>query len=180
MVDCANAILCGRLNGGIAILWNKSLNSSVFHNPDKSIIGIKVTISATEYNSINAYLPYCNSANKDNFLRHLGALEAIYKLLVSPHVILAGDFNAIVESLLVASSGLFSTKRKKSKFKLVPGWNNTLKDAHAAARHAYMKWLNNNSPRCDPSYIDMKETRKAFKYCLKQCKKKKENNYVQT
>ena len=76
--------------------------------------------------------------------------------------------------LLVASSGLLQTKRKKSKFKVVPGWNNTVKDAHAAASRAYMKWLSNNRPRCGPSYIDMKETRKSFKYCLKQCKKNEE------
>ena len=91
---CTDGILCRRPNGGTAILWNKSLNSSVFYNPDKNIIGVKVTISATEYNLINVHLPCCNSANKDSFLRHLGALEATYKLLHSPHVILAGDFNA--------------------------------------------------------------------------------------
>ena len=78
-------------------------------------------------------------------------------------------YQKIVESLLAASLGLLPTKRKKSKFKIVPGWNNTVKDAHAAARRAYMKWLRNNRPRCGPSYIGMKETRKSLQYCLKQC-----------
>ena len=83
-------------------------------------------------------------------------------------------YHEIVQSSLVASLGLLQTSRKKCKFKIVPGWNNKVKDAHAAARRAYMKWLSNNRPRCGPSYIDIKETRKSFKYYLKHLKKNEE------
>ena len=93
-MDCTDGVVSGRPRGSTAILWSKALNASIFYNDDKSIIGLKLSVSATDLCFINAYLPYCCSTNIDKFLLYLGALEAMYKFLNCPNIAILGDFNA--------------------------------------------------------------------------------------
>ena len=94
VIDCADGVINGRPHGGTAILWSKALNASIFYNDDKSIIGLKLSDSVSDYYFINAYLPYCCTTNIDKYLSYLGALEAMYKLLNSSNIVVLGDFNA--------------------------------------------------------------------------------------
>ena len=52
----------------------------------------------------------------------------------------------------------------------IPGWNDLVKDVHAAARDAYLLWKDSGKPRQGVIYDLMKQTRSKFKYALRVCK----------
>ena len=72
----------------------KHLMLLFFYNGDKSIIGLKLSDSVSDYYFINAYLPYTCSTNIDKYLSYLGALQAMYTLLNSSNIVALGDLNA--------------------------------------------------------------------------------------
>ena len=55
----------------------------------------------------------------------------------------------------------------------IPGWNDLVKDVHAAAMggmDAYLLWKHSGKPRQGVVYDLMQQTRSTFKYALRVCK----------
>ena len=57
---------------------------------------------------------------------------------------------------------------------VVPGWNDYVKDKHAAARSAFLQWVYVGKPRVGLEYVLMVRTRSAFKLALRQCRRNEE------
>ena len=53
---------------------------------------------------------------------------------------------------------------------LIHGWNDLLKDVHAAARDAYLLWEHSGKLRQGVIYDLMRQTRSKFKYAITVCK----------
>ena len=49
-----------------------------------------------------------------------------------------------------------SCDSRKQMFKVVPGWNDSVKHAHSSAREAYSMWCHVNKPRNGPYFEIMK------------------------
>ena len=76
---------------------------------------------------------------------------------------------AITDALHSASEPL--SVRKRTGFRAVPGWNEYCKEAHSAAREAYLVWRDNGRCRHGVLFENMKKTRAQFKRTLRICKK---------
>ena len=81
---------------------------------------------------------------------------------------LAKFYTDIIKALI--SSGIDSFGYKKANSKIVPGWNEYLRDLHRHARSAFLLWRDHNSPRLGPIAQLMRNTRAQFKLALRQCK----------
>ena len=57
---------------------------------------------------------------------------------------------------------------------VVPGWNELVADAHAAARNAYVVWRNMGKPRHGAEFDDMRCTRRIFKTAMRRCRAQEE------
>ena len=84
--------------------------------------------------------------------------------------------NNIIESLIIAACNAIPVgdncirKTASSGYSIIPGWNSSVKDAHATARNKYLNWLNIGKPLSGPTYYPMKESRRNSKYALRKCK----------
>ena len=112
----------------------------------------------------------CNDKN------HLLELTDIYRRLVT--------------SVSFASQRHARAKRKKNKYRVIPGWNRRVKSVHKLARDNYLKWLENGRERNTNEFNLMKNSRREFKQALNECimneqaerdisieEKYKQNNY---
>jgi len=75
--DFNDGLVHDRGHGVTAIYWSKNLKASSFSNCDGSIIGLRVFLKNSELCLINVYLPYCSTANTDEFLAYLGKLRQL-------------------------------------------------------------------------------------------------------
>jgi len=57
---------------------------------------------------------------------------------------------------------------------VISGWNDVVKDKHAAARAAFLDWVAAGRPRNGPLFLSMSQTTAAFKLALRYCKKNEE------
>ena len=57
------------------------------------------------------------------------------------------------------------------KFKVIPGWNDYVKESYAISRDALKWWISNNRPRDGLIYHNMRTTRAQFKYAFNVTKK---------
>ena len=71
---------------------------------------------------------------------------------------------------LLESSVEFTRKRRKKKFKAIPGWNDRCRALHRAARDAFLEWKRSGSYKYGLKFQRMKESRANFKVALDQCK----------
>ena len=55
-------------------------------------------------------------------------------------------------------------------FKIIPGWNEEVKDIHCIARQKFLIWRDNGRPLTGPLLEDMKYSRSLFKIALRICK----------
>ena len=103
--------------GGVAIIWNKSINATTVTLPGNSdrICGVTLHLSKTTdqsntmltINIFNVYFPSCNH-NRDDFMLCLLNLEEAINSLPSQDIpiLIAGDFNAHLGTLAgVCASG---------------------------------------------------------------------------
>ena len=58
----------------------------------------------------------------------------------------------------------------KENFKIIPGWNEYLKELHALARQYFLQWLQKGKPLNGVHLINMKQSRSQFKSALDKCK----------
>ena len=59
---------------------------------------------------------------------------------------------------------------KSKTFKIIPGWNDEVKDIHAVARQKFLIWRDNGRPLTGPLLEDMKSARSLFRQALRNCK----------
>ena len=78
-------------------------------------------------------------------------------------------YDSIIDVLSECSKKLENDKHISKKCG-IPGWNDLVKDVHAAARDAYLLWKHSGKPRQGVIYDLMKQTRSKFKYALRVCK----------
>ena len=86
-------------------------------------------------------------------------------------------YKNLIEAFMCASS--FAQKKSVKKFQPIPGWNDFCRDKFKIARESFLKWVVEGKPREGPSYNEMNETRKSFRYSLKYCKYNEEQIKIQ-
>ena len=74
-----------------------------------------------------------------------------------------------LKSVLLESTETFSVSRNVG-FKVIPGWNDEVKELHAVAREKFLLWKKQGRPLSSRLCEDMKYSRTLFKSALNQCK----------
>lgn len=85
-------------------------------------------------------------------------------------------YNDICHALLrCGDCCIGKSKSRQSDIKIIPGWNDQVKDLHSEARDAYILWRDLGKPRSGPACQLMRRTRLVFKYALRHCKRQEES-----
>ena len=79
-------------------------------------------------------------------------------------------YKTIVTSVSNGSRQFARQKRKKNKFKVIPGWNRRVKFLHKRARENYLRWLERDRQRGTHEFVCMSDSKREFKKALNQCK----------
>ena len=81
------------------------------------------------------------------------------------------DINCFYESILsvlkLSASHSIPTSVTSTRYNIVPGWNEYVKQHHSLAKDAQWWWKLNNRPRHGHLYDNMRVTRAHFKYALR-------------
>ena len=83
-------------------------------------------------------------------------------------------YTSIINSLKSAESECIPSTPGAPSSHIVPGWNDYVKEYHAAARNAFWWWNLNKRPRHGIIYHNMRTTRTQFKYALRCAKRAEE------
>ncbi|ELU09064.1 hypothetical protein CAPTEDRAFT_218181 [Capitella teleta] len=97
----------------------------------------------------------CSDAQCDN-ISHREALSKLYR--------------DITNAMLTSSAASIPTKRQQ-RHKPVPGWNEFVKEHHAAARLSFTLWVSAGKPRQGSLHEQMSRDRARFKFALRRCKR---------
>lgn len=81
---------------------------------------------------------------------------------------LSDFYSNIINALVNTGTEIFNLIRRNTK--IVPGWNDVVKELHQQARGAFLWWRENGSPREGPIALLMRRARSHFKLALKQCR----------
>ena len=76
----------------------------------------------------------------------------------------------LMKEVLLESTANFKHNGNR-KYKIIPGWNEYVKNVHAIARNHFLLWKENGKPLEGEYLEDMKESRAAFRSALDYCKK---------
>ena len=99
-----------------------------------------------------------------NHCRHVGCRDkGHWSEIVS-------TYNNIVKAISLGCQSFKKSRKKKNKFKIIPGWNRRVKDLHRSARFYYLEWISHGKRRDTMEHINMKNSRSAFKQALNLCK----------
>ena len=79
-------------------------------------------------------------------------------------------YDKITSSIEAGSLQFRKEKRKRNKYKGIPGWNRNVKEFHKIAREHYLKWLDSGRCRDTVEFSHMTESRGVFKKALNDCK----------
>ena len=66
---------------------------------------------------------------------------------------------------------LAGRSNRTNNAKFIRGWNESVKLKHGVARHAFLLWKSCGSPKEGRIAMQMRQTRLAFKYALRKCKR---------
>ena len=80
---------------------------------------------------------------------------------------LATFYRNIIDALLSSGSYIFEYTRNNNR--VIPGWNDYVKELHQQARNSFLLWRENGSPRNGPLALLMRRTRAHFKRALRIC-----------
>ena len=95
-MDTQNGLIVGRPYGGVAIMWRKSLGSSVksVTYGDSRLLGLEVMSYNEKLLLINVYLPCSSAENQDDFIFYLSKIDSIISSADTSYCMVMGDFNA--------------------------------------------------------------------------------------
>ena len=93
-------LLVGRPYGGIGIMWRKNISHAcnIVNLNDVRLLGINVDTIEGKIFLLNVYLPYQSSDNYEEYCNYLGKIASIIEEKDSSKIVIAGDFNAAVNS----------------------------------------------------------------------------------
>ena len=83
-------------------------------------------------------------------------------------------YDSIVSLIQIATSKCIPCSTNGSKFKVIPGWNDYVKESYAISRDALKYWISNNRPRHGLIYHNMRTSHAQFKYALRIAKRNEE------
>ena len=127
--------------------WNK-ISDKDKHDIQLKMDNLLNTLDLLDDEVFNCKVVRCN--NK----KHKARLDEIFRLMKEILLKSTENFRFIVER----------------NFKIIPGWNDYLKDIHANARHHFLLWVKKGRP-LEGIYLDnMKYTRSLFKNSLDRCR----------
>ncbi len=119
-----------------------------------------ITQYTTETENTLAAIPFdhnlalCDSLTCED-VSHIAAIDRLYA--------------NIIEALIDASRN-FQRRGKTISQDTIAGWNSTVREHHAQARDAFLRWRACGSLSDTTEYEDMCRTRSIFKRVLRQCK----------
>ena len=87
----------------------------------------------------------------------------------SCHKEVVSDLLVVIKKILLKSTEEFRFINDR-KFRIIPGWNEYVKDFHTTARKHFILWKDNGRPKSGKIYEDMKVSRSDFKTALSTCK----------
>ena len=116
------------------------------------LISLFVTESGLEI--YNRVLNECNSACTES--EHQNIIAFLCDLIVT--------------AMIDAANLSIPHKARFARQYIRPGWNDTVKDAHVHARHAFLIWKTCGSPVEGIEADNMRSTRASFKYAFRACK----------
>ena len=73
-------------------------------------------------------------------------------------------------SIHIAAENVSKIKRRRNKFKVIPGWNRNVKSLHHIARTNFCNWIRCGRIRDSDEFRKMNDSRKNFKQALNNCK----------
>ena len=76
-------------------------------------------------------------------------------------------YSNIINALRNSGSDTFSLRN--GNFRVVPGWNELVKDLYAHSREMFLLWKDNGSQREGPLALQMRQARAQFKLAFRQC-----------
>ena len=79
-------------------------------------------------------------------------------------------FDKISLSVHKAAEHVSKIKRRRNKFKVIPGWNRNVKSLHHTARASFLNWIRSGRIRDSEEFRKMNDSRKNFKQALNRCK----------
>ena len=79
-------------------------------------------------------------------------------------------YDLIVSSVESSSMVFLKEKTRKSKYKVIPGWNRIVKSSYLDFRDKYKVWCERGRPRDHFTFDQMRISRSVFKDKLKDCK----------
>ena len=88
--------------------------------------------------------------------------------------ILDSIFNFLLWVLIYASSSYRKNHKPFKKFKVVPGWNDSVKSLYKTSKDRFFKWKSSGRKKGCKAYHDMVCARRKFKRALKSCRKNEE------
>lgn len=141
---------------GICI--EKMVNWNKVNEKDKITISRIIDDLIKQSNCKDEELFYCTCINCKN-PKHLESIEKIY------------DF---IKTVLFTSTDDF-TFLNMNVFKVIPGWNEYVKDLYKDARRRFLKWKSKGKPLTGFYRELMRSTRTIFKNALDFCKKNEED-----
>ena len=124
---------------------------------DKRNIKVKIDMLLNEYELPDNELFVCSKLGCKN-KKHRKLLDKLFKLMKT--VLLQATEEYVI--------------RVKDKYKIIPGWNDYLKDLYALARQYFLEWLRNGKPLNGIHISNMKQSRCKFKSALDQCRRDEE------
>ena len=130
------------------VYWNR-MNDS-----DKNQIKIFIDDLITEYALLDHELFFCTSVNCKN-KSHIEYIESIFKRIISILLLSTSDF-------CVAS---------KNNFRVIPGWNEFVKEFYADAREKFLEWKEAGKPLTGVYRDLMHASRAQFKNALDYCRR---------
>ena len=76
-------------------------------------------------------------------------------------------YECIISVLKLSAGHSMPTSDNSTKYNIVPGWHEYVKEHHSLAKDAQWCWKLNNRPRHGHIYDNMRVTRANFKYALR-------------
>ena len=136
----------------------KMVNWSRVNEKDKIIISGKIDDLIKQSNSIEEELLCCTCVNcKDP--KHLEHIDKIFELLKM--ILFRSTENYLYDNIKM--------------FKVIPGWNEYVKDLYATAKREFLTWKNKGKPLTGFYRDGMRSTRALFKNALHFCKVNEED-----
>ena len=136
--------------------------------------------NSTMTSAVNSSIKWHAAKNSDKLQYMIKSEELASKIILpvdtlmckNPHCTDHCDdincfYESIISELKLSAGHSIPTSDTSTKYNIVPGWNEYVKEHHSLAKNAQWWWKLNNRPRHGHIYDNMRVTRAHFKYALR-------------